>query len=241
MNRSASSLGHQPRGAWTFDREVTRIFDDMLARSIPQLATMRELVFDVGQPFVRPGTAVVDLGCSRGGSLASFVDAGSPTTHYVGVDVSRPMLAACATRFRDEIAAGTVEVLELDLHDHYPSPEASLTLAVLTLQFIRPEQRHLVLRNAFEHTVRGGALVVVEKVRGASPDVDALLTRLYDDLKRANGYTQDEIERKRSSLEGVMAPVTAGENVGLLRESGFAHVECFWRALNFAAWVAVKQ
>ena len=151
------------------------------------------------------------------------------------------MLTACGERFRDEIAAGTVKVLDLDLHDDYPSPQASLTLAVLTLQFIRPERRHLVLRNAFEHTLDGGALIVVEKVRGASAKVDAMLSRLYDDLKRANGYTQEEIERKRLSLDGVMVPITADQNVGMLHDAGFADVECFWRALNFAAWVAVKQ
>jgi hypothetical protein len=26
-----------------------------------------------------------------------------------------------------------------------------------------------------------------------------------------------------------------------LRQAGFRDVECFWRCLNFAAWVAVKE
>lgn len=71
----ASSLGHQPDGPWVFDNEVARIFDDMLQRSIPQLDTMRELVFAVGRRFVKPDTFVIDLGCSRGDALAPFVDA----------------------------------------------------------------------------------------------------------------------------------------------------------------------
>jgi tRNA (cmo5U34)-methyltransferase len=64
---------------------------------------------------------------------------------------------------------------------------------------------------------------------------------LYYALKERNGYTRDDIDRKRFSLEGVLVPVTARWNEELLYGSGFTHVECFWRFLNFAGWVAVKE
>ena len=53
-------------------------------------------------------------------------------------------------------------------------------------------------------------------------------------------YTQEEIDRKRLSLEGVLVPVTAAWNEDMLRREGFRNVDCFWRWMNFAAWVAVK-
>lgn len=63
----------------------------------------------------------------------------------------------------------------------------------------------------------------------------------YYALKSANGYSRDEIERKRYSLEGVLVPVTARWNEELLTGAGFRQVDCFWRWMNFAAWVAVKE
>jgi tRNA (cmo5U34)-methyltransferase len=57
---------------------------------------------------------------------------------------------------------------------------------------------------------------------------------------RAHGYGEDEIERKRLSLEGVLVPQPAAWNEAVLRDAGFVDVECFWRCLNFAAWVGVK-
>ncbi|MGH3921557.1 MAG: hypothetical protein ACRDS1_01640 [Pseudonocardiaceae bacterium] len=42
-------------------------------------------------------------------------------------------------------------------------------------------------------------------------------------------YTQEEIDRKRLSLEGVLVPVTAKWNVEMLRAAGFQQVDCFWR------------
>ncbi len=64
---------------------------------------------------------------------------------------------------------------------------------------------------------------------------------IYYDLKAENGYSQDQIERKRLSLEGVLVPVTAHWNEEMLKTAGFVEVDCFWRWMNFAGWVAVKQ
>jgi len=238
---STDARGHRPEGRWAFDDEVTRVFDDMLRRSIPELPTMRSLVFEVGQRFVRPDTCVVDLGCSRGDSVAPFMKTFGSTVHFVGVEVSPHMLSAARARFEEEVEAGTFELLDLDLSRTYPDAKASLTLAVLTLQFIPLEHRLRVVQEVYDRTLPGGAFILVEKVLGSSAPVDAILTDLYEDLKRRNGYTQQNIDRKRLSLEGVLVPLTAGWNENLLRRAGFGDVECFWRSLNFAGWVAVKR
>jgi tRNA (cmo5U34)-methyltransferase len=69
---------------WQFDRDVTEVFENMLARSIPQYGTMRALVFDLGASLVKPGTAIVDLGCSKGDALAPFVRRFGTTNRYIG-------------------------------------------------------------------------------------------------------------------------------------------------------------
>ena len=234
------SLGHLPGATWEFDDEVTRVFDDMLQRSIPQYGTMRGLVFELGKQFVAGGGAVVDLGCSRGAALAPFVAEFADRASYVGVEVSPPMLAACRMRFADELAAGRLTLHDLDLRHGYPEVDAGLTLAVLTLQFLPVEERRCVVRKVHAHTRPGGAFVLVEKVRGATDDADTLLVDLYHGLKRAHGYGEDEIERKRLSLEGVLVPQPASWNEAILRDAGFVDVECFWRCLNFAGWVGIK-
>lgn len=234
------SLGHLPGATWEFDDEVTRVFDDMLQRSIPQYATMRGLVFELGRQFLGDGGAVVDLGCSRGAALAPFVAEFGERAAYVGVEVSPPMLTACRKRFASELASGTLALHDLDLREGYPDVDAALTLAVLTLQFLPVEDRARVVREVHAHTREGGAFVLVEKVSGATDAADALLVDLYHGLKRAHGYGEEEIERKRMSLEGVLVPQPAAWNESVLRDAGFVDVECFWRCLNFAGWVGVK-
>lgn len=72
-------------------------------------------------------------------------------------------------------------------------------------------------------------------------ELDEAFVELFLEIKKQNGYSQAQIDRKRLSLEGLLVPVTARWNVELFREKGFAAVDCFWRHLDFAGWVAVKN
>ena len=235
-----SSLGHVPAGSrWEFDRSVTDVFDDMLARSIPQYETMRELTFNVGAEFVQPGSDIVDLGCSRGEALAPFVQKFGAANRYVGIEVSEPMREA----FRETFAGyppSLIRLLDTDLRRDYPMVDASVTLCVLTLMFVPINYRQRIMDRIAHHTRPGGAVILVEKLIGANAMTDELMVRHYHALKAANGYTQEEIDRKALALEGVQVPVTAAWNEDMLHAAGFDRVECFWRWLNFAAWVGIK-
>lgn len=224
-----------PDGRWRFDARVTAVFDDMLARSIPDYHGMRRTTTELATRFAVPGTAVVDLGCSRGAALRPVIDAVGDSCHYLGVEVSDSMRAAARA------AIPEADVIDLDLRDAYPNIPASVTLAVLTLQFVPIEYRQRIISDAYANTVDGGCLLLVEKVLGSDAYADRLLVETYLGRKGENGYTPDQIAAKRRSLEGVLVPVTAEWNVDLLTRAGFRHVDCYWRHLNFAAWVAAKE
>lgn len=231
-----------PEGKWVFDAAVTDAFDDMLERSIPAYNVMRDLTRALARRFVRPGTDVLDLGCSRGQALEPLVhhEPSLGVRQYVGVDVSQPMLAAARSRFAPEVADGRVAILDLDLRRAYPSVDASVTLAVLTLMFVPVEHRQRLVQDIYDHTVPGGAVIVVEKVLGSGARLHDIYDAEYLAFKNGNRYTEEQIARKKASLEGVLVSLTADQNVAMLREAGFRTVDGFYRWLNFAGWVAIR-
>jgi tRNA (cmo5U34)-methyltransferase len=241
VSEENTSLGHLPDQRWAFDAEVTRVFEDMLRRSIPQLEVMRETVRDLAVRYAVPGTTIVDLGASRGDAVAPLV-ALEPRldVHFDLCEVSPPMVAVCRERFARE---PRVSVHETDLRHGYPdlARSASVTLCVLALQFTPIQHRMRILRDAWRRTLPGGALILVEKVLGSDAEADAALVELYHGLKVRNGYTREEVDRKAASLEGVLVPVTARWNEELLHAAGFGTVECVWRCLSFGAWLAVRS
>ena len=240
MTSGATSLGHLPGAAWRFDESVTAVFDDMLARSIPQLDSMRSSVFQVASRLVQPNTHVVDLGCSLGASMAPLIEQFGGRNRYVGIEASKPMADACRHRLTPSIDAGWVAIRNTDLRAGYPDVQASVTLSVLTLMFVPAEDRPRTLATAYRHTTPGGGLILVEKILGNDSATDDLLIDLYHKHKEAMGYSREEIDRKALALRDVLVPWTAAANEQALHQAGFAHVDCFWRCLNFCAWVAVK-
>lgn len=223
-----------PQGKWTFDVDVTQVFDDMLARSIPQYETMRQTVFELARHFMQDNTPVLDLGCSRGGAIAPLIN---PSNRFIGIEISPPMIDAARQRFA---SLDNVEILEMDLRTDYPDCQASVTLCVLTLQFTPIEYRQRILKTIYDHVLPSGVLILVEKIIGSTASIDSLMVEKYYKLKAQNGYSQEQIERKRLSLEGVLVPVTAKWNEELLQIAGFREIDCFWRWLNFAGWLAIK-
>lgn len=227
-------------GKWRFDESVTEVFDDMLERSIPQYQIMRDLTFSLSKTFVKKGTDVVDLGCSRGGSMSRLVNEFGVTCRHVGVEVSQPMLAAVRTKFKNLIDVGVVVIKELDLRREFPIVHASVISSVLTIQFTPIEYRQQIIQNVHDVLVPGGCFVFVEKILGHGAEIDNLFVNAFLGMKNELGYTQEQIERKRMSLEGVLVPATAKWNEELLWVAGFKKVDCFWRCLNFAGWIAIK-
>jgi tRNA (cmo5U34)-methyltransferase len=227
-----------PSGKWEFDQAVTDVFDNMLERSIPDYANMRKLTTALAIRYAQPGTEIVDLGCSRGGSLAPIIEALKNSNTYKGVEVSAPMREAATARFAGN---NRVEILATDLRTDYPQTRASVTLAVLTIQFTPIEYRQKIIQRIYNSTLPGGVILLVEKILGADAITDELFVETYYAEKGENGYTPEQINTKRESLEGVLVPITAEWNKNLLENAGFRHVDTYWKHLNFAAWIGVKE
>lgn len=224
------------QGKWEFDGEVANVFSDMLSRSIPNYDTMRLLCYRVGRNFIPDGGVVGDIGCSNGLAVKEFVENFPKASFYLN-DISEPMLDACRGIY---LGYDNVYVSSKDLREGLPFDKANLVISCLTLQFTPIEYRQNILGNIYDSLERGGALVIVEKVLGNSAEIDNIFVDEYYNIKKDNGYTQELIAAKRKSLEGVLVPITAHFNEELLRIVGFKKIDCFWRCLNFAGWVAIK-
>jgi|TARA_R110000744_G_scaffold25522_9_gene63284 tRNA (cmo5U34)-methyltransferase len=235
---TTKDTGYAPE-SWAFDDEVTRVFDDMLDRSIPQHRVIRAAIMSILADRIGAESGVLyDLGSSRGEMIASLLR-GNPNLEYHAMEVSPPMLDAMRERFARE---SSVYVHDADLREGvqtYGGLATAIT-SMLTIMFTPIELRSRIVRSIYDALEPGGIFIMVEKILGDDEAIDSILVEQYYNFKRESGYTDDEIERKRLSLQGVLVPVTAKWNTELLTTAGFSHVETFWRWMNFSGWVAIK-
>ena len=61
-----------------------------------------------------------------------------------------------------------------------------------------------IVRDVYESLTPGACLFLVEKILGVSCPLDELMVHHYYAIKQGHGYSREEIQRKRLSLEGIL-------------------------------------
>jgi tRNA (cmo5U34)-methyltransferase len=231
-----------PRGGFRFDSSVVAVFDDMLERSIPLYQEQRSMVAQMAARLWRPETIVYELGCSTATMLIALAEA-LPDARLVGYDSSTPMIERAREKIEQRGLADRIEVRQADLGGDLADlrlERACVVSLCWTLHFIPPQRRADLIRHIAAALPDEGALIVAEKVRADEPSLDADFADFYHDHKRRNDYSDEEIERKREALHGVLVPLRAQENLDLFQRNGFPIVETFFRWFSFAGFLCLK-
>lgn len=232
-----------PKDKWEFDESVANCFENMLERSIPQYDVMRKSVTDLAYSVInsRPRKEVfqlLDVGCSDGLMLMYLLDRLGDSGYYYGVDISDSMLERAKERFN---ALSNVFIQKCDLREHFPTGYFDVITSILTVQFTPIEYRQKLIKNIYDSlSAVNGCFLMVEKVLGNSTQLNDLFVTNYYDMKKLNGYSKEQIDRKRLSLEGVLVPITNDWNIQLLKQVGFKQIDVFWRWMNFVGYIAIK-
>jgi len=225
---------------FVFDETVAGVFDDMVARSVPQYAEIQRMLAELAAEFVTEGSSVYDLGCSTGTTLAQLHGALRVPARLVGIDNSPEMLDRCRTKLVASNLGNAIELRHGDLDEGIEIEDASVVFLVLTLMFVRPLNREKVMRQIYAGMRHDGCLLLVEKVLGNGSLFNRLFIERYYAYKRRMGYSELEISQKREALENVLIPYRLRENYDLLTSAGFRQVDVFFKWYNFAGIVALK-
>lgn len=240
-NTAIDSRAHKPAegsGTWVFDESVTKVFDDMLPRSVPLYLEAQKLIQNIA---LRVGvTEVLDLGVSTAKSFRMLDEVVPTPVRWVGVDVSEPMILKAKEEFpKGEYYAATIEDFLSEESCNQLQLQPNIVLLSLTLQFVPIEHRQYILHRIYALLPPGGVLFLFEKCLGKDSWEEKFFTDIYYDFKEENGYDRDGIAAKRKSLENVLVPLSRTHNTDLLEAEGFkTHLLCSW--CNFSLLMARK-
>jgi len=227
---------------FVFDERVVRVFPDMINRSVPGYGMIVPMAGLLARRYARDNSTLYDLGCSLGAvALAMSQAVRASNARIVAVDNSPAMIARlCETLgAADREALIPVQPVCGDLQE-VPIENASVVALNFTLQFVEPASRLPLLRRIAAGLLPGGILILSEKIRFDAPREQSLHTEWHHDFKRAQGYSDLEISRKRDALENVMQPDSEPRHRERLLEAGFSEVYPWFQAFNFLSLVAFR-
>jgi tRNA (cmo5U34)-methyltransferase len=234
------AAGEGGAGSFVFDENVVRVFPDMISRSVPGYGLMVPMIGLLARRYARPGSNVYDLGCSLGATTLAICQAArSREISIIAVDNSSAMVEQCRINLRQHGVRLPVELRQEDIRGT-GFENASVVALNLTLQFIDPRDRAGLLGRIAAGTNPGGILVLTEKVRFDDPESQRDQDEWHQDFKRAQGYSELEIARKRTALESVLQPDTAARHAERLLEAGYRRVERWFQCFSFQSFVAFR-
>jgi tRNA (cmo5U34)-methyltransferase len=227
-------------GLFAFDDSVARVFPDMIKRSVPGYSTIVSMTGVLAGKYALAGSALYDLGCSLGAStLAMRQHIQQPDCRIISVDNSTAMLERCQSIIDTDTHETPVTLTCADVQDVVIT-NASVVVLNFTLQFIPRELRDRVISGIYEGLLPGGVMVLSEKVTFEDPHLDELNIELHHQFKRANGYSELEVARKRSALETILLPETLNRHRQRIASAGFSSCDVWFQCFNFASLIALK-
>lgn len=229
-------------GDFVFDDRVVSVFPDMINRSVPGYGLVVPMIGLLARRYAQPDSNLYDLGCSLGAvSLAMRESVRVSGTKIIAVDNSADMMR----QFKQNLVAPAdsdtpaVEPVLQDILDTRVE-NASVVAMNFTLQFIDPARRTDLLAVIADGLNPGGILVLSEKIRFEDPEEQELQQSWHHDFKRAQGYSDLEIARKRDALENIMKPDSMQNHRDRLEEAGLKRVCQWFQGFNFVSMIAFK-
>ena len=225
---------------FSFNQEVTEVFEDMIDRSVPGYSTSLNIIQQQTKKHFIEQTTVYDLGCSLGASTAVLLDAVHGNFKILAIDSSESMIKACQNRFKKQIQADQVNFLNEDILSSEIN-NASIVIINFVLQFLKINERSKLFRKIHKGLVPGGILILSEKVHFNSTRKTAEVSDVYHSFKSKNGYSELEISSKRDSLEGVLITETEDQHIARAKESGFKKPDKLMSNLNLLTYKFEKK
>ena len=225
---------------FSFNQEVTEVFEDMIDRSVPGYRTSLNIIQQQTKQLFKEATNVYDLGCSLGASTIALLNAVHGDFKIIAIDSSESMIKACQDRFKEQIQADQVNFLNEDILNS-EIKNASVVVINFVLQFLKISDRSKLLRKIYKGLVPGGILILSEKVHFNSKRKTEAMSDIYHSFKSFNGYSELEISSKRDSLEGVLVTETEDQHLARARDSGFKNPDKLMSNLNFLTYKFEKK
>jgi len=229
---------HKDGGAFAFDADVSRVFEDMIKRSVPGYGLTLQMIRVIAGLYAQEGSKLYDLGCSLGAStLAMAHGIRVEGCSIIGVDNSEAMVSRCEKYVASSPVP--VEIFQQNVQE-VKFINASVVVLNFTLQFVPKEERLILIQNIYKGMRKGGVLVLSEKVSFDDDFTQQQHILLHESFKKAQGYSDMEVSRKRQSLENVLVPESIEAHHARLLDAGFEKSQTWFQCFNFVSILAYK-
>ena len=216
-------------------RDYAQKYDSFTLRAMPRY---EEMLGEIVRCLPDQANDVLELGCGTG-SLTTLLARHYPGSAISAIDASAEMIELARDRlgssgiFHDDVEFMESMFEELELN------EGAYDLIASNMSLHHIVDKGPFYRRLHESLRPGAMLVLGDELAGALPRIQKLNWDSWLRFARdSGGLTDSEVEEIVRHEREFDHYETLPRQIELLQESGFGAVDCVWRYLNYAVFVA---
>ncbi len=226
-------------GNWTFGKNIPKIFDTHISRSIPDYHHSIELISNLSTYFLKENSVCIDIGFSTGTLIEKINQINlDKNINFIGIEPEIKMVNFFKKKksFKKikkiKIINKTIENIKLIKSD--------FIISNFTIQFTNLNNRGKILSKIYNSLNIGGGFVFFEKIYGNDPFFEKIFNDMLIDFKVKQKFSEQEIISKNKAIRGIMRPLREEDNLRLLKKAGFKKVQVINQKINFQGILAIK-
>lgn len=208
---------------WKFDQSVANIFATHVRQHIPDYEIVLDKTLNICNERLSKESAILEIGCAIGETVSRLSKNGYKNIH--AVDQSQDMLDYCPKDAATYYCSSDFPRIDLSF---------DAVLCNWTLHFIKNKIDYL--KNIYDSMSSNGFLILSEKTENSG-----LALEQYHQWKSSNGVSDEEIQSKAKSLEGVLFVNSINWYLKNLKSIGFKEIYIANSTWCFTTFVAVKN
>ena len=221
-----------------FDR-LAGEYDTSFTRQMPAYDQMHETILSMAALGGREIGRVLELGAGTGTLTKKLLER-FPRAEVTAVDLSAEMLALARTKLTfagERVILREADVSSADLGAGYDA-----VVSAIAFHHVPPRSKPAVIAAAHRALNEGGALVIGDTFKAASPQLWEGLRLLNDERLRAAGVSAEAMEEHKvrsGHSGGSSARVRDYER--WFTQAGFVSVDCVWKQMSLAVVYGEKR
>jgi tRNA (cmo5U34)-methyltransferase len=206
---------------WQFNADVAKTFVGHARQHIPNYDIVITKSIDICKKLLTSDSSIIDVGCATGETLRRLHDRGFNNLH--GVDSSQAMLDYCDPN-----------MAKYHHSDCFPDHTFDAVICNWTLHFMKNKQQYL--EDIYQRLDQDGFLILSEKTSN-----DPLPIYFYHRFKSNQGVSEQDIQAKSQSLQGVMFTNDVSWYLDILDSIGFQKIYIVDASYCFTTFLCLKN
>ncbi len=223
-----------------FDEGVAARYDQGIRLSCPSYDALHRMIVPLLQ-LLPEQALVLSAGAGTGAEILTL-GTRFLSWRFVGIDLSRDMLQACASRIEQAGFAARVSLFAGRIEDYAPAAPFDAATSIFVGHFIQGAERKLAYFRAIAQRLKPGAPLIVADLHGdkGSPGFVELL-KAWLLFYVSQGANAEKLTQDLQLILRDIDFVPENELIELLAQAGFGGALRFYQSYLFGGWIVTRQ